>query len=206
MLFNSGAYLGFLPVVTVLHWLLPSRARTVWLLLASYFFYAWWSVPYLGLIVGLTAANFAVGIAQTRFREQDRFVVAVAIAMNLLVLAIFKYLGFLEELGRRAASLFGLSSVPAVVDVVLPLGLSFFVFEFIHYQVDVHRGYQPIRDPIRFALFPAFFPTQIAGPIKRFQDFDAQVMRRPPLTSRCSWMVFNSSQSDSSRRSSWLIR
>jgi alginate O-acetyltransferase complex protein AlgI len=179
MLFNSGAYLGFLPVVTVLHWLLPSRARAVWLLLASYFFYAWWSVPYLSLIVGLTAANFAVGLVQPRFRRQQRLVVAFAIAMNLLVLAIFKYLGFLEDLGQRAASLFGLSGIPVVVDVVLPLGLSFFIFEFIHYQVDIHRGYEPIRDPIRFALFPAFFPTQIAGPIKRFQDFDAQVVRRP---------------------------
>jgi len=181
MLFNSGAYLGFLPLVTVLHWLLPSRARALWLLLASYFFYAWWSVPYLGLMIGLTAANFTVGIAQARFRRPQRLVVALAIAMNLLVLAIFKYLGFLEQLVQRAASLFGLSAIPIVVDVVLPLGLSFFVFEFIHYQVDIHRGYQPIRDPIRFALFPAFFPTQIAGPIKRFQDFDAQVLRRPPF-------------------------
>jgi len=181
VLFNSGAYLGFLPLVTVSYWLLPRQARTLWLLLASYFFYAWWSVPYLGLIVGLTAANFVVGIAQTRLPRPQGLVIALAVAMNLLVLATFKYLGFLEELGQRAAGLFGLSAIPVVVHVVLPLGLSFFVFEFIHYQVDIHRGYQPIRDPIRFALFPAFFPTQIAGPIKRFQDFDAQVVRRPPF-------------------------
>jgi D-alanyl-lipoteichoic acid acyltransferase DltB (MBOAT superfamily) len=179
MLFNSGAYLGFLPLVTVLHWLLPSRARALWLLLASYFFYAWWSVPYLGLMIGLTAANFSMGIAQAQFRGPRRLAVALAVAMNLLVLGIFKYLGFLEQLGQRAASLFGLDAIPIVVNVVLPLGLSFFVFEFIHYQIDIHRGYQPIHDPIRFALFPAFFPTQIAGPIKRFQDFDAQVGRRP---------------------------
>jgi alginate O-acetyltransferase complex protein AlgI len=179
VLFNSGAYLVFLPVVTVSYWLLPGRARALWLLLSSYFFYAWWSVPYLGLIIGLTAANYAVGIAQTRPGARRRAVGALAITMNLLALGVFKYLGFLAEIGQRTAGLFGLSTVPIVVDLVLPLGLSFFIFEFIHYQVDIYRGDQPIRDPIRFALFPAFFPTQIAGPIKRFQDFDAQVRRGP---------------------------
>jgi D-alanyl-lipoteichoic acid acyltransferase DltB (MBOAT superfamily) len=107
--------------------------------------------------------------------------VGLAVSLNLLALVVFKYLGFLAELAQRAAGGFGLGDVPVVVNVVLPLGLSFFVFEFIHYQVDIHRGHRPIRNPIRFALFPAFFPTQIAGPIKRFQDFDAQVLRLPPL-------------------------
>lgn len=179
MLFNSGAYLGFLPIVTLSYWLLPSRARTLWLLMASYFFYAWWSVPYLGLIVGLTAANYAIGIAQARLSRPRRTAVVLAVTVNLLALGLFKYLGFLTDLAERTASLFGVAVVPIIVNLVLPLGLSFFIFEFIHYQVDIHRGYPPIRDPIRFALFPAFFPTQIAGPIKRFQDFDAQVLRRP---------------------------
>jgi alginate O-acetyltransferase complex protein AlgI len=70
------------------------------------------------------------------------------------------------------------SSLP-LVHLILPLGLSFFTFEFLHYQIDLYRGGKPVRDPLHFALFPAFFPTQIAGPIKRYQDFEAQVLIQP---------------------------
>jgi alginate O-acetyltransferase complex protein AlgI len=69
-----------------------------------------------------------------------------------------------------------------VVNVILPLGISFFVFEFIHYIVDIFRGHKPIKNPLDFALFAAFFPSQIAGPIKRFQDFEHQLTDLKPLT------------------------
>jgi alginate O-acetyltransferase complex protein AlgI len=175
MLFNSDAYLIFLPAVVVLTWALPSRFRALFLLLASYFFYAYWNASFLLLIVGLTAVNYAIGLRQGASNPRRRFWLLLALAADLGALAVFKYLGLMEQSAVRLASILGLPADLPALRLVLPLGLSFFTFEFIHYQVDLYRGDKPIRDPVRFALFPAFFPTQIAGPIKRYQDFDRQV-------------------------------
>jgi alginate O-acetyltransferase complex protein AlgI len=178
MLFNSEIYLIFLPVVVGINWALPARIRPAFLLLASYVFYAWWSAPFLLLVVGLTAVNYGIGWLQGRRPERDKRLLILAVVVNLGALAAFKYVGLLDETARSLAWVLGLPDVP-VIHALLPLGLSFFAFEFIHYQFDVWKGGEPIVNPVRFALFPAFFPTQIAGPIKRYQDFDAQVRRRP---------------------------
>ena len=182
MLFNSPSYLLFLPVVIGVNWLLPARVRPVFLVAASYFFYASWNPPFLLLIFGLTLANYFLGLYQGRQEPKRKSLVVVALVINIGALAVFKYVGLLDDTARRAAELLGLPVLP-VLQAALPLGLSFFAFEFIHYQVDLYRGGAPIVDPIRFALFPAFFPTQIAGPIKRYQDFDAQVEKRPAFDS-----------------------
>ena len=181
LLFNSVQYLLFLPAVAAIVWLLPSRIRPVFLLAASYYFYASWNPPFLLLVLFLTLVNYVIGAAQGRRTARSGQLLALAIAVDLGALAVFKYLGFLDDSVRRVASVLGLDPSLPTVRLILPLGLSFFTFEFIHYQVDIWRGHQAIRDPIRFALFPAFFPTQIAGPIKRYQDFDRQVRSRPPF-------------------------
>jgi D-alanyl-lipoteichoic acid acyltransferase DltB (MBOAT superfamily) len=178
VLFNSEPYLVFLPAAVVLNWVLPARFRPVFLLAASYYFYAFWNPPFLLLIVALTVANYFIAMAQGRLQPRRRSLVLLAVGVDLGALVIFKYLGLLDESARNLAAIFHLPDIPAV-HLILPLGLSFFTFEFIHYQVDVYRGDQPIRDPLRFALFPAFFPTQIAGPIKRYQNFDPQVGSHP---------------------------
>lgn len=177
MLFNSETYVAFLPAVVILHWLLRPQMRPFFLLVASYVFYAYWNPPFLLLVVGMTVANFGLGLTQARRRSAA--VLVAAIVLDLGLLAVFKYIGLLDDSARRLASLFGIPATLPVVQAALPLGLSFFTFEFIHYQVDVYRGQEPIRSPIRFALFPAFFPTQIAGPIKRYEDFDPQVRSLP---------------------------
>lgn len=182
MLFNSEPYLLFLPAVVLLNWLLPARWRPAFLLGASYFFYASWSWPYLFLILSLTAFNYLVGLAQqSRARRSARLVLIAAI-VDLAVLGVFKYLGFFDQSVNALAGIVGGAGSLPVVRLVLPLGLSFFTFEFVHYQIDVYRGAEPIRDPVRYALFPAFFPTQIAGPIKRYEDFDEQVRSRPKFS------------------------
>jgi alginate O-acetyltransferase complex protein AlgI len=178
MLFNSEAYLVFLPLVVGLNWLLPPAVRPLFLLAASYVFYAWWSPPFLLLVTGLTAANYLIGRYQGQQSERRKNMFVLALILNVGALAGFKYVGLLDESARSLASILGLPDLP-VVHALLPLGLSFFAFEFIHYQFDVWKGGDPILNPVRFALFPAFFPTQIAGPIKRYQDFDAQVRRQP---------------------------
>ena len=178
MLFNSHQYLVFLPVVVALTWALPAALRPLWLVGCSYYFYAAWNPPFVLLVSGMTVVNYVFGVVHGS-RARSRLLLAAAVGCDLTILAVFKYLGLLDDSARHVAALFGLPPALPVVHVILPLGLSFFTFEFIHYQVDVFRGFEPIRNPIRFALFPAFFPTQIAGPIKRYQDFDKQVRLRP---------------------------
>jgi alginate O-acetyltransferase complex protein AlgI len=186
MLFNSLTYLTFLPLVAILYWLVPTRFGHIILLVASYVFYMSWMKGYGFLLFGLTVANYALAILlhRTNTHVRRRIVFIAGLALNLGCLALFKYTNFIIESLRQSsqffASLLGDSrlwfSDWSTLPIVLPLGISFFVFEFIHYLVDVFKGTKPVTSPIRFGLFAAFFPSQIAGPIKRFQDFEQQLL------------------------------
>ncbi len=111
-----------------------------------------------------------------------RFILILAIVTNLATLAFFKYAAFLlDALWPAVRGVHAGATEPALA-IILPLGISFFTFEFIHYVVEVYRGQPPILNPIDFALFAAFFPTQIAGPIKRFPDWVKQL--RAPVRLR----------------------
>ncbi len=180
MLFNSLAYAIFLPTVVLLHWLLPQSLRPLYLLVASYAFYAAWNPRYLPLIVGLTLVNHQLGlwIASRRDDPGATGRIALAVAVNLAALGVFKYSALAVTTFDRLAAIGGLPQIP-VPALVLPLGISFFVFEFVHYVVDVSRGERAERSLVRFALFAAFFPTQIAGPIKRYESFLPQLDERP---------------------------
>jgi len=188
MLFTSLSYLFFFPIVFVVYWLSPRAWRRGLLLLASYVFYMCWIPTYGLLLFVLTAFNHLLGLGIDRYRSQSKAILTFGLMANIGALAYFKYTNFLLDSLKNT-----LSSAPSwlhlpftaadlpVVNVILPLGISFFVFEFIHYIVDVHRGHKPIKDPFDFALFAAFFPSQIAGPIKRFQDFEKQLNELKPL-------------------------
>jgi alginate O-acetyltransferase complex protein AlgI len=184
VLFNSLTYVFFLPAVVAVTWALPARFRPLFLLAASYIFYADWNPPFLALIVGMTIVNYALGLAQGRKTPRSQPLLVLAVAFNLATLGTFKYLGLLDATAVSFTHALGLAASWPLIRLILPLGLSFFTFEFIHYQVDLYRGFAPIRSPIEFALFPAFFPTQIAGPIKRYQDFEAQVREHPSFDPR----------------------
>jgi alginate O-acetyltransferase complex protein AlgI len=172
MLFNSLEYLVFLPVAWMAFWSAPSRWRVHVMLVASYVFYASWSVPYAAMIFGLVVMNYAFGLALARPIQRRKALLAVFVGVDLVVLAIFKYFDFgLTSIASGANWLLGSSWEPPLLRFVLPLGISFFTFEFIHYLVDVYRGHVPVHSFSKFHVFAAFFPTQIAGPIKRFQDF-----------------------------------
>jgi alginate O-acetyltransferase complex protein AlgI len=175
VLFNSFWYLVFLPVVVTLFWVSPRPLRTVLLLIASYVFYMSWKPIYGLLIFGMTLANYLFGLAIVRFPERKKAWLTAGVVFNLLLLGFFKYAYFTWDLADHTVQLFGrhLSAIP--LEIILPLGISFFVFEFIHYITDVYRGGTPVRSFVDFALFASFFPTQIAGPIKRYQDFIPQL-------------------------------
>jgi alginate O-acetyltransferase complex protein AlgI len=174
----------FLPAAVAAYWLLPAFYRPTFLVAASYYFYASWNPRYLLLIFFLTLANYTIGRVQGNCRPRRRSLLVLSVAVNVLALGIFKYLGWLDQSASSLAGLLGLHWPAPLVQLVLPIGLSFFTFEFLHYQIDLYRGTEAIRNPIRFALFPAFFPTQIAGPIKRYEDFDEQVRQRPRFDPR----------------------
>lgn len=189
MLFNSLSYLLFLPLVVLAYWLAPQAFRLPLLLVASYTFYMSWKPEYGLLLLGLTLLNYLAGFVVRRdgaSKKSNRLFFISAIALNLALLVLFKYTNFFINSYWSFANFF--ASQPgetpiatpssAELPIILPLGISFFVFEFVHYLTDVymHKA-SPIKSPLRFGVFAAFFPSQIAGPIKRFEDFDKQALQ-----------------------------
>lgn len=175
MLFTSLQYLLFLPFVVVLFWTSPRAARLPLLLAASYVFYMSWMPIFVLLIFGMTLFNWVTGKALHVSQSHKKVWLTFNVAANLLCLAFFKYS---EMLVQTATAIIGIAThTPPSwqVNIILPLAISFFTFEFIHYQIEVYRGSKPIDSLVLFALFAAFFPTQIAGPIKRYPDFVAQM-------------------------------
>lgn len=175
MLFNSLQYLVFLPTVFVLFWLTPHRFRVPLLLVASYVFYMSWRPIYGILIFGLTLANFLLVPFIEKSTTNKKLILGITVALNLVVLGIFKYAYFTMDAVKATLGVAGINWNEPHLHIILPLGISFFVFEFIHYAIEVYRGKPVVKNFMDFALFPSFFPTQIAGPIKRYQDFVPQL-------------------------------
>lgn len=132
----------------------------------------------------MTGINYGLGLAIAAKPNLRKPIFVLAVTLDLSILVYYKYLSFflrsLHEAVEWCAPQFNVPAVKfgAIPDLILPLGISFFVFEFIHYIVDVFKGSKPIRNFVNFAIFAAFFPSQIAGPIKRYEDFDAQLNKR----------------------------
>lgn len=193
MTFNSLQYLGFLALVVALHWALPRRARVPLLVVTSYVFYAAWDVRFLALIVGVSAVDWAVGRALERVDDGrpgvDRLrrrLLLVSIVVDLGVLAVFKYAGFFTEEAGALLERVGLATDPAVLRLVLPVGISFITFQSLSYVIDVYRRELPaVRDPLRYAAYVAFFPQLVAGPISRAESLVPQLgADRPPPSGR----------------------
>jgi len=182
VLFNSFQYLFFLPCVLLLYWLSPKQFRNYVLLVACYVFYMSWKPVYGLLMFGLTVVNYFFGLAIARALHMRKALLVVSIAANLLTLAVFKYAYFARDLAESVVSKAGQHVPDLAWQIILPLGISFFVFEFIHYVVEVYKGGEPVKSFPNFALFASFFPTQIAGPIKRYQDFIPQLSKPHELT------------------------
>ena len=180
MLFSSFPFLFvFLPLTLAgFHWL-SSRHVCIgqaFLLAASLVFYGYWNWRYLGLLIPLTGWNFVAG--GILCRRHHRGLLALAIAINLAVLGIFKYADFFIGNMNGAFALHW-----PLWHLALPLALSVFTFQKIAYLVDCYRGQVTDRDPLRFALFVAFFPQLIAGPIVHYRQVIPQLQQAQPLIS-----------------------
>ncbi len=173
MLFTTPIFPLFFGLVYLVYRLLGQtwRAQNLWLLLASYAFYAWWDWRLCGLILLSTVVDYSCGLlidgegGQGRKRQA---LVAASVLVNLGVLATFKYLGwFTGELNAGMMAM-GMGAELPVLELIVPVGLSFYTFQSMAYTIDVYRGRTPAqRDPLTFALFVSFFPQLVAGPIER---------------------------------------
>jgi alginate O-acetyltransferase complex protein AlgI len=184
----------FLPVVLLVYYALPlavnrfggradtlSRCRNLWLLTMSYVFYGWWNPWFILLMLCVSVANYGCGRAICRpgaTPRQRRFWLTVAVVASLSTLGFFKYFVFLQNNLNLALAWFGNGGV-TVLDVLLPVGISFYTFQALSYSVDVYRGdAPPARSLADFACYIALFPQLIAGPIIRYHTVATQLVSR----------------------------
>src|SRR6266481_6260852 len=180
MLFNSFQYWIFFFIVLALFYSVPFRVGKVLLLCASYVFYMWWDPRFIVLILTSTVVDYWLGILlEAASDRRKKFLLVVSLVVNLGILGFFKYYNFF------AGSLATLLHVPAssvVLQIILPVGVSFYTFASLSYTIDVYWGkMKAVRNFIDYAFFIAFFPHLIAGPIIRARQFITQIWswRRP---------------------------
>jgi D-alanyl-lipoteichoic acid acyltransferase DltB (MBOAT superfamily) len=191
MLFNSWEFAVFFTLVYALYAFVGRRTQNALLLVASYAFYAWWDWRFLGLLWLSTIVDYSVGRRVSRLRAvgggaaRGRGWMWVSVAVNLGVLGFFKYWGFFVASTASALEAVGLSANLPVLEIVLPVGISFYTFQTMAYTIDVYRGrVDATRDPVVFALYVAFFPQLVAGPIERPDRLIPQLASRRRVDER----------------------
>lgn len=181
MLFNSFEFAAFFAVFYALYRAMDHRNQNRLLLVASYVFYGWWDWRFLGLLGLSTLVDWYVGkrigAAQGADRLRERRIwVYVSVAINLTVLGFFKYFNFFAETLVDLLHLIGLQVSPVAIDVVLPVGISFYTFQALSYTISVYRGTIPaVRSPIEFAVYVSYFPQLAAGPIEKSHHLLPQI-------------------------------
>jgi D-alanyl-lipoteichoic acid acyltransferase DltB (MBOAT superfamily) len=181
MLFNSPEFLLFLPIVFGLYWFVTQRslkAQNLLLLVASYVFYGWWDWRFLGLIALSTIVDFLVGIRieEAPDKARKKRWLWVSLAVNLGILGYFKYANFFIENWISAWQSLGVTMHASTLQVILPVGISFYTFQTLSYSIDIYRGnLKATRDPVAFGAFVSFFPQLLAGPIERATNLLPQI-------------------------------
>ena len=181
MLFNSFEFLLFLPTVLGLYWFVLHRhlrAQNLLLLVASYVFYGWWDWRFLGLIALSTVVDFLVGIRIEKAPDKARKKrwLWVSLGVNLGILGYFKYANFFIENWIAAWQSVGITMHAATLQIILPVGITFYTFQTLSYSIDIYRGkLKATREPVAFAAFVAFFPQLVAGPIERATNLLPQI-------------------------------
>lgn len=179
MVFNSGQFLIFFPIVVAIYYLLPAKknVKNIWLLIASYYFYMCWNAKYLILIFISTFITYLSGIALDKIHDSEniknrnrylKLTVAVSFILNLGILFVFKYFNFFSKLLVVSLGKVGIALNAPMFDLLLPVGISFYTFQALGYTADVYkREIRCEKNFINYALFVSFFPQLVAGPIER---------------------------------------
>lgn len=187
MLFNSLAFLLFFPVVCVLYFSIPAsqlRARNMLLLIASYYFYMNWEPVYALLLFTSTLVTYlaARGIGHFEDKRRKKICLVVGLVLNLAALGLFKYYNFLASNIERLLHMFGIGIDLPGFGLLLPVGISFYIFQALGYSIDVYRGTTKVeKDFPTYALFVSFFPQLVAGPIERSNNLLPQFKQQHQL-------------------------
>lgn len=178
MLFNSAGYIVFFTIVCLVYFILPKKLKRVFLLLASYFFYSCWNLKYSLLMLFSTVATYLTAIAMDMVgaKKKKKLYLGLCFFVNLAILFVFKYYSFTVNFINKILGIAALSIDMPVIDVLLPVGISFYTFQALGYIVDVYRGeIKAERNFINYALFVSFFPQLVAGPIERSKNLLTQI-------------------------------
>lgn len=184
MLFNSVSYGLFLPIVFLLYWFVTNKnltAQNVLLLVASYFFYACWDWRFLFLLFFSTLLDYFTGIKMhdAGGKKEKRFWFWLSIIINLGFLGFFKYYNFFVTSFADALEMAGFKANPWTLQIILPIGISFYTFHGLSYVIDVYKDrIKPERNFIEYAVFVSYFPLLVAGPIERATHLLPQVKQK----------------------------
>ena len=184
MLFNSLDFAIFLPIVFLLYWFVAQKnlkLQNFLIVLASYVFYGWWDWRFLSLIIFSTVVDYLVA-QKLRTEEQQskrKVLLWTSIIVNLGFLGFFKYYNFFLENFVDAFSLFGMQINANSLNIILPVGISFYTFQTLSYTIDVYRKkLEPTKDFMAFSAFVCFFPQLVAGPIERATNLLPQISKK----------------------------
>jgi D-alanyl-lipoteichoic acid acyltransferase DltB (MBOAT superfamily) len=183
MLFNSFDFLIFLPIVFVFYWFIFNKNLTIQnglVLIASYIFYGWWSWPFMGLLMLSTLLDYSYGFGvDSSNRKKARFFLWMSIINNIGILGIFKYYNFFALQFQQGFQLIGYQINPTILEIALPIGISFYTFHGMSYIFDIYRKVQkPINSIVDYGVFVSFFPLLVAGPIERANHLLPQIQKK----------------------------
>lgn len=176
MAFTSLKYLLFFTVVVVVFFLLPKKSKNFWLLLCSYYFYMCWNIKYALLMLFSTFITYLSGllINKSKSKREKKILVVASIVINLAILILFKYYSFIIDCLNPLLNIFSLE-IPKTLNLILPVGISFYTFQALSYTIDVYRDDVKVeRNFVNYALFVSFFPQLVAGPIEKAKDLLGQ--------------------------------
>ena len=186
MLFNSLEYLIFLPVVFIIYWLLKNsyKKQNILLLISSYIFYGWWDYRFLSLIIFSSFLDYFVGQkieAAIGDKNKKRWLL-VSLFSNLGLLGVFKYYNFFADSFASTMSNIGWEVNDLTLNIILPVGISFYTFQTLSYSIDIYRNQiKASRDIVGFFTFVSLFPQLVAGPIERASNLIPQIERKRNL-------------------------
>jgi alginate O-acetyltransferase complex protein AlgI len=184
MLFNSIDFAIFLPIVFILYWFVANKnlkLQNLLIVAASYLFYGWWDYRFLSLILFSTIIDYSVGISLLKQENitKRKILLWTSILVNLGFLGFFKYYNFFLDNFTTAFSFFGTEIKANSLNIILPVGISFYTFQTLSYSIDVYkRKLEPTKDFIAFSAFVSFFPQLVAGPIERARNLLPQFYKK----------------------------
>ena len=182
MLFNSLGFCIFLPTVFSMYWFVFNKSlkqQNLLLLFASYFFYSCWSWQFAGLLLLSTLLDYFYGFqVNSPNPKKAKLFLWLSVINNLGILGAFKYFNFFSEQFHEGLTLLGFNVDPVLLDIALPVGISFYTFHGMSYVFDIHRGHQrPVNNFIDYGVFVSFFPLLVAGPIERASHLLPQIQK-----------------------------